>query len=288
MSYTEIMFAIVSTIIALVVGVGQIYIAKCVKDFETRQDARDEQRRKDTLYADATKFIQKYNTSNHESEILLLPFCVVAYKYNPIYPYRREIYRDFCSLTEEVQNEIIKRYGLQLKSERCDDFYSKMLDRLLITVETFYPNDRNIFYESGKYFHRALLNSGTKLIPEIRCNPDKDDMDFRNSKFGSTNKSSDMDYKTHITNLLAYHKNETPINTLFSEQTSLGTPASDDEILISYLCCQVAKYTTIYNLEDSTNGENIGYDCDFVGEKYMEDLFLNTLHILDNHTKQKE
>lgn len=93
---------IIEVVITCVIGIWQIYIAKKMKDFEKRQDERDELRRKENVFTEVTRFIQKYNQSGYESEILLLPYCVAAYKYNPTFPYHREIYRDFCSLTEET------------------------------------------------------------------------------------------------------------------------------------------------------------------------------------------
>lgn len=44
-------------IVAFIVGICQIYLAKKMKDFETRQDTRDELRRQDEIYAKATYFI---------------------------------------------------------------------------------------------------------------------------------------------------------------------------------------------------------------------------------------
>ena len=40
------------------------------------------------IYSETTKFIQKYSSEGHDSEILLLPYCIAAYKYNLTYPYR--------------------------------------------------------------------------------------------------------------------------------------------------------------------------------------------------------
>ena len=56
MTCLEIIFAILGIIVALVIGGGQIYIAKRVKDFETRQDIRDEKRRTEQIYAESTRF----------------------------------------------------------------------------------------------------------------------------------------------------------------------------------------------------------------------------------------
>lgn len=93
-------FVAIVTLIATVV-IGKIQIKQnCKMDKQNRRI--DEQRRNATIYADATKFILKYSSPKYDTEIYLLPLCVIAYKYDSIYPYRREMYREFCSLTEET------------------------------------------------------------------------------------------------------------------------------------------------------------------------------------------
>lgn len=87
-----------------------------------------------------------------------------------------------------------------------------------------------------------------------------------------------MDYENHITNLLAYKKNDKPIERLIYEKTSIGTPVDDGEFLISYLSCIIAKYVSSYSHScDDSKYENIGGIEDFQGTKYMEDLFLDAL-----------
>ena len=250
MSCAEIIFTVINLTVAIIVGSNQIYIAKNVKDFEVKQDNRDEQRRNEQIYADATKFIQKYNKNGHESEIYLIPLCVAAYKYDPIYPYQREIYREFCSLTEDVQNEILKRLGIDIVSCKCDNYFSNILKRIIKTTETYYNNDAQgcYFYEGGKYLKRALTNHGAEKVPD----------------------------------LLAYHKNENPLSSL------LGYFQQSDEIIASYICCLIAKYSAIYNQTKTNDERNLGYDCDYNGNRYMEDLFLDTLNTVEHYITERK
>lgn len=289
MSYIEIIFTVVNLIVAIVVGGSQIYIAKKVKDFEAKQDNRDETRRMEQIYADATKFIQKYNKNGYESEIYLILLCVAAYKYNPIYPYRREIYREFCSLTEEVQNEILKRLGIDVVSYRCNDYFSDIVNRIIKTTEFYYNDDAKgrYFYDNGKYLESALTNHGTEKVPDdLRCELDKETKEFLSSSIGviasNLHKDGLMNFEEHVTNLLAYHKDEKPLSSL------LGYFQQSDEIIASYICCLIAKYSAIYNHIETDNEENLGYDCDYNGERFMEDLFLDALNTVEHYITERK
>lgn len=288
MSYSEIIFSIINLAIAIIIGGGQIYIAKSVKDFETKQDNSDEQRRNEQIYADATKFIQKYNRNGYESEIYLVPLCVVAYKYNPIYPYRRGIYREFCSLTEDVQNEILKRLDINLVSYKYDNYFFDMLNRVTRTIGTYYHYDaQGYYYDNGKYFERALTNHGAEEIPDsLRCELDDEAKRAISSPMSTLAlnlyKDGKMNFRDHLRNLLAYHKNEESLSSL-SEYFQYG-----DETTASYICCLIAKYSAIYNQIETDDDKNLGYDCDYSGNRYMEDLFLDTLNTVEHFITAKE
>lgn len=280
----------VEIVIAVVVGSAQIYLAQKMKDIETRQDKREELRRQDDIYAEATRFIQKYNQNGYQSEILLLPLCVAAYKYNSVFPYHRDIYREFCSLTEDVQNEILRRQEIDLKCVKCENYYSVILSKILNNNKKRYPNDSDnrLFYDDAKYFHRALTLYGNKYIPsDLRCEIDIDEANARKSPIImiSGKQAKDMSFEAHITNLLAYHKNETPLSDL------LPCFQDCDEIIAAYICCLIAKYTAIYNYNESeietAKEENLGFVYDYNGQLYMEDLFLNTLHTVENYDAQE-
>ena len=269
--------AIVTLVATIVIGKMQIK-QNCKMDEQSKKiDKREEQRRNAIIYADATRFILKYSSPEHAPEIYLLPLCVIAYKYNSIYPYRREIYREFCSLTEETQNCILKRQNIDIESSKYDSFYDDMLNVLILDIKNNYPNDRDLYYENGKYFERALIYHGNKKAINIKCNADKYYIDALNTTQNTADENV-MDYESHITNLLAYEKANKPIGRLMYEYTSIGTPINDDEILISYLACIIAKYVAVYsNSNDNCIYKNVGYVEDFHGIKYMEDLFLDAL-----------
>lgn len=272
-----IISAAISIIVAIIIAIIQYKQSQLMQHLTERQDARDEKRRNEYVYSEATKFILKYSSAGRLSEIYFLPLCVMAYKYNPIYPYRRKIYREFCSLTEEIQNEILKREYIDIRSKKEKKFFQKLLNSLMNMISIMYPTDKNIFYDDGKYFERALLNSGQHEIPEITCKTDKYYSELEHI-FESIKKEmpTQMDYENHITNLLCYEKSEKPIETLFYEETNLGFPDSADEILISYLCCKIAEYVpTISHLKERSES----YDSeDYEGKWYMEDLFLMALY----------
>lgn len=283
MDIIALAISITGIIVAFIVGICQIYLSKKMKDFEMRQDTRDELRRQDEIYAKATHFIQKYSKNNRESEILLLPFCVSAYKYNPTFPYHRKIYREFCSLTKEVQNEILKRQEINLLSVKCKDFYSDILHVILKNNKICYPNDsdEHLFYDDAKYLHRAIVSHGTESIPDnLRCPIDADEALVRQQcpKLNAMKaKINDMPFKEHLSNLLDYHKDETPLSAL------LPYFQSNSETIASYICCLIAKHTAIYNGIPNKTNESHEYPYDYIGQLYMEDLFLDVLYSVENY-----
>ena len=277
MDYISLIVAIVSAFVAVVTLIATIIIGRMQVKQNNKIDERDERRHSDMIYSDATKFILKYSPSNYNSEIYLLPLWIMAYKYNPIYPYRREIYREFCSLTEEIQNCILERADIEIKSCKAEDFYRKMLENLKQDIKKNYPDDNDLYYENGKYFEDALRHHGNRKVPDIQCNADSYYAGLLKQMADEYNKNT-MNYESHIANLLVYEKSNRPIKKLMEESTSIGIPIdiNTDEILISYLSCMISKYVACYS---HSNGkyENIGCVEDFQGERYMEDLFLEAL-----------
>lgn len=276
-----LVIAFISLLVAVIIGGCQIKQSNRMEAFEKRQDERDEKRRNDEIYAEVTRFIQKYSMGGHEAEIYLLPLCIAAYQYNPVYPYRREIYREFCGLTEDVQRSILARCNIDLPCSKSNHYFSECLNKLQIEIKEYCPDDKSLFYDGGKYLERALLHHGEKEIPDVQCAIDEEQRKLLDSPLGKISKSlshKDMDYEKHITNLLAYEANKQPISRLANELTSLGIPVEADEILICYLCCIIAEYVPCYLNKNQEIYENTGYVCDYNGIRYMEDVFLTALH----------
>lgn len=264
----------------------QVLIACQTYAFQQHQDLRDEIRRGNDVDAKATAFIQKYNSNGYASDILLLPLCIAAYKYNPLFPYRRKIYREFCALTEEEQNKVLKKYKVNIISKNEDSFYIDMYNQLCCVLNEYYSGDDAIYYAGGKYFKRAIERHGRIKKPELRCAIDKEEAEHRQTAIGkAVANAKDMDYDTHINNLMQYHKSEKPVSLLFDETTNMGIPRSADELLVSYLCCSVAKQAVVNNYNHPENN----YDCylDYTGDLYMEDVFLESLLIINEYCFNK-
>lgn len=276
-----LVIAVISLIVAIIIGRCQIKQNNRMAAFEKRQDERDEKRHNDEIYAETTRFIQKYSVGGNEAEIRLLPLCIAAYEYNSVYPYRREIYREFCGLPEDVQKSILARCDIDIPCNKGNHYFSECLDKLQKGIKEYCPDDKSLFYDGGKYLERALLHHGEKDVPNVRCAIDEEQRKLLNSPLGKMSKSlnnEDMDYETHITNLLAYEADKQPISRLANEPTSLGIPVEADEILICYLCCIIAEYVPCYLNKNQEIYENTGYVCDYNGIRYMEDAFLTALH----------
>lgn len=80
----SLIVAAVTFFATIVIGKKQIKQNSKMDDLSRKIDERDEKRRNDMIYAEATKFILKYSFPSQDAEIYLLPLCVMAYKYNPI------------------------------------------------------------------------------------------------------------------------------------------------------------------------------------------------------------
>lgn len=258
--------ALVSTII---IGKAQIRQSK-----ET--ESKNEDRHNEMVQAEATKFIAKYSRgrAQHEAEIYLLPLCVAAYKYQPSYSYRREVYRDFCAATEEVQRNILERYGVEDPCVELDEnacFFLEMVKTIRkIMAHLHRDSTDRIFYEGGKNFKRALEYHGEKLLPRLKTDLNEE-------------------YENSICDILKGESSyvgtgEDVEGVLIELNTDKGTAASEQTgIVMSVLACTVAKYcTSLYCCEDG-DAENTKHDLavapeDFAGDWYMEDIFLDALY----------
>ena len=277
-----------SEIIQVVCAIASLFVAILFFIAEKRQDnrieRRDELRYKQDVEAQARAFILKYSCGPNEynGDIFLLPLCVIAKSYKPLYPYTRLIYQEFNRMPPDVQEQILRLENINIKVPFSDHFYDLAIAKLKEIIRSMYPDDEDIFYENGKYLERALLIHGNKIIPDILCESDE----YNNEAFAVIGQTRDnMSFKSHITNLLAYEKEKCPIKRLFSTETNLGIPgAPGDDIIISYLCCVIAEYVPIYSeCGNEHSDQSVGYVDDYSGELRMEDLFLKALFSIAIH-----
>lgn len=141
----ELVISLISLAVAGILGIIQVKQSNRMEAFEKRQDARDEKRHNDMIYAEATRFIQEYSENGYEADMLLLPLCIAAYQFNPAYPYRREIYREFCGLSEDVQKVVLNRCHIDIPCYKDDQYYDLCLEKLRNEIESYCPKEKTYF-----------------------------------------------------------------------------------------------------------------------------------------------
>ena len=90
-------------------------IAERQAAFELEINQREERRHANWVDAEVCTFLQK-----HSAERWLIPLCFAASAFDKTWPYRRELYRDFCCLTNEVQRALFEREGISLRVDEWD------------------------------------------------------------------------------------------------------------------------------------------------------------------------
>lgn len=130
-------------------------IAERQAAFELEINQREERRHANWVDAEVCAFLQK-----HSTERWLMPLCFVAATFDKTQPYCRELYRDFCCLTNEVQRALFEREGISLRVGEwdCDkSLFSSCVDALEELSARSFPEDRSsVLYDNGKYLRRCL------------------------------------------------------------------------------------------------------------------------------------
>lgn len=253
MGVVELIVSVITLIITVFISLKQLRLEEDMKEFTQEQVARDEKFRRDSINAEAIAFIQKYNQDGRNSEIYLLPLCVIAYKYDPTHPYRRAMYRDFCSRTETVRKEILARRNMYYDCSE-DESFSKMI------LDLVYENWRVIwggrghfdyFSKNCKCFVKALTECGSVLRPvnHFEC-------------------ESEVRRSLKLIN----DNNIESVRNSLDARFGLAGP-----IEAVYLCCLVVKYMALEHGRYDDNDKSVNLVDDYDGGLYMEDLFLDAL-----------
>lgn len=303
MNVSDIISIICSIIGIIIAGISlavSIIIFKSQRKLENSINERDEKRYNSQVEADANKFIQKYNVND---EIQLLALCVIAKKYDSTFPYRRQIYKDFCCLNDEVQREVLRKMDIDLRLMNLErkNFFEHCLDLLKDDLKKYYPDYQSFyddhFYDGAKYFYRSLKNYKNEKVPELNVVYSNGVLaEFKKYDDIVTDVLGKVDFKHYLKSLNELSDKD-KISYLFNLNTDLGSARGGQEIVMDFLECLIAKYVPIYLYnhkpeyeEEIKKGniiENIGYYCDYFTYKddyYMEDLFLEALLTLNVYT----
>lgn len=255
--------ALASLVLTIVIAVVQYKQSKKIASMERAWDERDERRRVQEVKASAVSFISRYYVDRE-----LIPLCAIAAMYNPLLYYSRQMYRDFCCLTEETQNTVLKYLQLDLVVHEDDLFYDHCLSVLRSIVRDHFPKDRNIFYDNGKYLFYTIDHHSSEVIPHKQ-----------------------FEYGNYLTDVLVAafreeDKKTCPVHQLYVEYNFSGCP----EIEACQLASMIAGYLALYALKDSSAANRYGMPGDALSDKMhsMEDLFLWAMFYLYAYSKVEE
>lgn len=223
-------------------------------EFTCKRD-QDEFRPDITLFVNGLPLVFSF-ISKYYKDRGLIPLCAIATMYNDLFYYNREMYREFCCCTKEVQNRILEYCGLDLRVSEYS-IYEKCLVAIESVLNKRFPDDKSVFYDGGKYFTRSLEYYAAKPIPH-----------------------QEFEYQNHITDVLAnaFNSNDkkaTPIQQLSVEYNF----ESCEGIETCQLVTVIAEFSAIYGNKnkniDKSYGSPGGYDGEVI--ETMEDLFLLAL-----------
>ena len=234
--------------------------------FELEINQREERRHANWVDTEVCVFLQK-----HSTERRLIPLCFAASAFDKTRPYRRELYRDFCCLTNEVQCALFEREGISLRVDEwdCDkSLFSSCVDALEELSARSFPGDHSsVLYDNGKYLRRCLAYGEARIDVVAR--------DARSSQ------PLGQSYEQRIADVLsgAFDGKEVycsgPIFLLMKEYSFAGS----DEIEACLFVAELCMYLAIFGTSSEEFGHEYGSLDDYFASEdcTMEDLFLRVL-----------
>lgn len=98
----------------------------------------------------------------------MIPLCAVAAMHNDPFHYSRKMYREFCCLTLEVQNRVLKYCGLDLRVREEKELFTRCIKAVEEVLRTRFHDDESPFCDGGKYVLRSLECHVGEKIPVER------------------------------------------------------------------------------------------------------------------------
>lgn len=280
--WISIICAGVSLVVTIIIACLQFWQSSRINKFERRQDERDEQRHAESVKAQAVSFISK-----HYSNRGLIPLCAIAAMHNDLFYYSREMYREFCCMTLEVQNRILEYCELDLRVKEVDGLFEKCIKEMEKVFHEFFPNDDSPFYEGAKYVLRSLEFYGNENIPVtcIKYRPSRMDTNTVVGKLFSSGFDGTSTYECCITDALKdIQRGENSQKTL-KELEEIYEVSGGFRIETCQFLTTLARHLASYGSKDLYSTKNYGTPGEYADETIdtMEDLFL--LSVFEMYTK---
>lgn len=286
-SVTSAVAAVISAIVAIVAVILSVHVAykqgEAAKEqtrlaeeqkgiaerqaaFELEINQREERRHANWVDAEVCAFLQK-----HSAERWLMPLCFAAFAFDKTRPYHRELYRDFCCLTNEVQRALFEREGISLRVDEWDrdkSLFSSCVGALKELSARSFPDDHSsVLYDNGKYLRRVLAYGEARV-----------DVVARGAR--SAQPLGRL-YEQRIVDVLSDAFDGTgdychePISLLTKEYSFAGSSEIEACLFVAELCMYLA---TLGTASEESKDEYGSLDDYFAsGDCTMEDLFLRVL-----------
>lgn len=268
--------------VTMIIAGLQFWQSSRMNNFELRQDIRDENRHAESVKAQAVSFISKYYFDRG-----LIPLCAIAAMHNDLFYYSREMYREFCCLTFEVQNRILEYCKLDLRVKEVDGLFEKCIKEIEKVFHEFFPNDDSPFYERAKYVLQSLESYGNENIPvtRIKYRPSCMDTNTVVGKIFSSGFDGTSTYECCITDVLRDIQREENSKKTLKELEEIYEVSGAYGIKTCQFLTTLARYLAIYGSKDLYSTKNYGTPGEYVDETIdtMEDLFL--LSVFEMYTK---
>lgn len=241
-------------------------IAERQAAFELEINQREERRHANWVDAEVCAFLQK-----HSAERWLMPLCFAASAFDKTWPYRRELYRDFCCLTNEVQHALFEREGISLRVDEWDrdkSLFSSCVDALKELSAHSFPDDQSsVLYDNGKYLRRVLSYSEARVDVVAR--------DARSAQpLGRLYEQRIVDVLSDAFDGMGDYCHE-PISLLMKEYSFAGSSEIEACLFVAELCMYLATLGTSSEESEDEYGSLDDYFAS--GDCTMEDLFLRVL-----------
>lgn len=269
--WVSIICAVASLIATIVIAVLQYRQSSRMNEFELRQDKRDENRHAESVKAQAVSFISKYYSDRG-----LIPLCAIAAMHNDLFYYSREMYREFCCMTLEVQNRILEYCELDLRVKEISGLFGKCIKEMEKVFYEYFPNDDSPFYEGGKYVLRSLESYGNENIPisRIKYRPSYMDSNRVAGKLFSSRFDGTSPYEFCITDTLRDIQNGQSSRRTLKDLESIYEVSGSSGIEACQFLTTLAQNLATFGSKTLDSQKDYGHPEDSNNINTMEDLFL--------------
>lgn len=254
--------AAASLLLSLVIAVVQYRQTEKMKQMEQSVEDREERHHQEEVDAKTVSFIVRYG--NNRSR---LPLCAIAAMHNDTFLYSHEVYRAFCGLPREVQNQVLERSGANLRIDEVDDLAQEAIDYLIQFYNDTFPKDSTPFYDNAKYVTRSISHYG-----HVEC-----DTVISVSDSEVAHRPSTKLYNACIVDTLnaVLEERSMPERHAIDELMKLYSFASYSQVNACQFATTLAYWLIIYSKDPSENRETPGIGEVMTSEDLtLEDLFL--------------